>query len=261
MPKGELPVMTSAQMADVESKLVTSGLAKLNTGLTPTKLEMEAIERAGQRGAESATPKELVRTDLGFDVELAKTMEERGVHDASRTLQRKPEVFFIIARLLARNTPYEEICELCGCSPHLVQSIADHPEAKLPAAVQKEQFVAKLRLAATLGLGALIKRFQAGEATAVEVGIIIDKLALAEGGVTARTEVIHAHEGEDEWTRLCREARAQMSAAPAAGMVIDAELIPPKAAPPPLADPPSLPDSSPMDIQSLDPGNQTADNQ
>ncbi len=245
----DLPALTPDQMAGVETKLVTSGLAKLNTGLTPTKLEMDAIERAGQRGHVEEEPEERKEiTELGLEVFVSDTLEKRGIHDGTRMLQHKKEVFFIIAGLLARGVPIRDVCSICRVSASTVQSIADHPEAKLSAVTQKEQFVAKLRLAASLGLEALIMRFQAGEVTGVEFGIVVDKLALAEGGVTARTEVIHSNEAEDDFTRLVREART----AQRAGTVMDAELIPAMAPPPALDAPANGLETHARDIQSLD---------
>lgn len=238
----ELPALTAAEMARVEEKLVTAGLAKLNSGLTPSKLEMEAIERAGERGREPdrLEPEDrLEMTELGLEVHVSEALEKRGVHDASRLLEKHKKVFDIIAAMLARNVPVRDICDICRVSPCTVQSVAEHPAANLTAVTQKDHFIAKLRLAASLGLEAIIQRFQAGEATAVELGIVIDKLALAEGGVTSRTEVIHRDEDDDEWTRLVERTRL--------GMVIEAEEIPPKAAAP------ALPASNAHanDIQSL----------
>ncbi len=246
----ELPTLNAAQRAKVEEKLVNSGLAKLNTGLTPSKLEMDAINRAGQRGeADEAPSEELAVTELGLEVYVSESLEKRGIHDASRMLERKPEVFRIIAGLLSRAVPVRDICSICRVSASTVQSIADHPDAKLAAVTQKEQFTAKLRLAATLGLEALIERFRAGEVTAVEFGIVVDKLALAEGGVTSRTEIIHSHEEEDDWTRMCREARATQQRDVSA-MVIDAEEVSPKAALAPLGLPEMRLNSPSKDIQS-----------
>ena len=249
----ELPTLNAEQMAKVEERLVASGLAKLNTGLTPSKLEMDAITRAGQRGeADEAPSEELAVTELGLEVYVSESLEKRGIHDGSRLLERKRELFFVIARLLAMATPIRDICSICRVSASTVQSVAEHPEAKLPAVTQKEQFVSMLRLCANLGLGALVERFQRGEVTAVEWGIVVDKLALAEGGVTSRTEIIHSHEEEDEWTRLCREARAtqQRDVTPVSAMVTDAEEVSPKAEPAPLGLPQKGLDSPTRDIQS-----------
>lgn len=260
----ELPTLNAADMAKVEEKLVTSGLAKLNTGLTPSKLEMDAINRAGQRGeADEAPSDELAVTELGLEVYVSDSLEKRGIHDASRMLERKPEVFRIIAGLLSRAVPVRDICSICRVSASTVQSIADHPEAKLAAVTQKEQFTAKLRLAATLGLEALIERFRAGEVTAVEFGIVVDKLALAEGGVTSRTEIIHSHEEDDEFTRLCREARAtrERDVTPASAMVTDAEEVSPKTAPAPLGLPQKRLDLPARDIQSPVLDTQPVDNE
>ena len=248
----ELPALTAAEMARVEEKLVAAGLAKLNSGLTPAKLEMEAIERAGERGREpemQAPEERLEVTELGLEVHVSDALEKRGIHDASRLLEKHKKVFEIIAAMLARNVPVRDICDICRVSPCTVQSVAEHPAANLTAVTQKDHFIAKLRLAASLGLEAIIKRFQAGEATAVELGIVVDKLALAEGGVTSRTEVIHRDEDEDEWTRLVERTRT--------GMVIEAEEIPPK----PALRAPELLENASNDIQSLDIDAQTFVNQ
>lgn len=241
MPEGadNLPRLTAEQMADIEAKLVVSGLQKLNTGQNPTGMEMDAIKRAGERYATEcdAEERETEITELGLEVHVTKRLDERGIHDGSRLLERKPEVFNIIARLLAHATPVRDICSLCQVSEHTVQSVAEHPAAKLPAATQKAHFTAKLRLAASLGLEGIIAKFKRGEVTAVEWGIVVDKLALAEGGVTARTEHIHRDAGEDDFDRLLAQARQTM--------VIEAELIPPKALPPAPERAPVVPIQSP----------------
>jgi len=239
----DLPRLTAAQMADVETKLVISGLAKLNSGQNPTGLEIDAIKRAGERHAveTAADERETEITELGLEVHVTKRLDERGIHDGSRLLERKREVFEIIARLLAQNVPVRDICHLCQVSEHTVQSVADHPASKLPAATQKGQFIAKLKLAATLGLEGIIERFKRGEVTAVEWGIVVDKLALAEGGVTSRTEVLHRDaDDEDDYSRLVRQARQEM--------VIEAELIPTKALPEPGARLPVSPIEAPETV-------------
>lgn len=237
-----LPKLTAEEMANVETKLVTSGLMKLNTGQVPTGLEMDAIKRAGERYAvETAEDDRATEiTELGLEVHVTNRLEQRGIHDGTRLLERKREVFDIIAGLLARNTPVRDICSICKVSAHTVQSVADHPASKLPAATQKGQFIAKLRLASTLGIEGLIERFARGEVTAVEWGIIQDKLSLAEGGVTARTEVIHRDgDEEDDYTRLVKQARQEM--------VIEAEIIAPKA----LPDAPGLALDAPSDALEM----------
>lgn len=244
-----LPRLTAEQMADIEQKLVVSGLQKLNTGQNPTGMEMDAIRRAGERHAVESEEDDRATeiTELGLEVHVTNRLDQRGIHDGTRLLERKREVFDIIARMLAMNVPVRDICQLCRVSEHTVQSVADHPAAKLPAATQKAQFVAKLRLASTLGLEGLIERFRKGEVTAVEWGIVQDKLALAEGGVTSRTEVLHRDaDEEDDFTRLVRQARQET--------VIEAELIPAKALPVPTERAPVSPILPPetvaKDIQS-----------
>jgi len=241
----DLPKLTAAQMADVESKLVVSGLQKLNTGQNPTSLEMDAIKRAGERFATEAAvdDRKTEITELGLEVYVTNRLDQRGIHDGSRLLERKPEVFNIIARLLAQATPIRDICSLCQVSEHTVQSVADHPAAKLPAATQKAHYIANLRLAASLGLEGLIEQFRRGEVTAIAWGIVHDKLAIAEGGVTSRTEVRHLDgDEEDEYTRLVRQTRQEM--------VMDAEIVLPKALPEAFERPPVPLEMGAKDIQS-----------
>ncbi|HEY1051547.1 MAG TPA: hypothetical protein VGE39_17365 [Prosthecobacter sp.] len=228
----DLPTVSPQELAELEQKLVDDGLAKLRAGESPTTAERRAIERAGERFHERETEarERRVVTELGLEVLVSDRLDKRGIHDASRLLERKPEVFHIIARLLAQNVPVRDICDICHVGEHTVQSVQDHPAGQLAAATQKEHFVAKLRLAASLGIEGIIAQFRTGDVSPIAWGIVMDKLALAEGGVTARTEVVHTSSGEDDYLRMVREAREAALALRPPGMVIEVENLGQRAA-------------------------------
>lgn len=221
-----MPALTDEQRIDLEAKQLANALSKVNSGQVLSEREMAIVEAAHARSKETAAPAAslfLQTTELGFEVAVTEELERRGINDASRLLEQKPEVFRVIANLLARQTPIRDICSICGVSASTVQSVGDHPEAKLPMVTQKGQLMAKMRLAVSLGIEALIERFKTGEVSALEWAIVKDKLTVDEGGVTDRTELVITDDTED-FTRLVKAARA--------GMVIDSEEVSPKTAAP-----------------------------
>lgn len=222
-----MPALTDEQRIDLENKQLANALAKVNSGQVLTDREMTIVEAAHARSKAPATPPEplfLQTTDLGFEVAVTEELEKRGIFDASRLLERKKEVFFIIAKMLGRQVPIRSICSICGVSAHTVQSVRDHPEAKLPVATQKESDRALMRLLVTLGLEGILERWtnDPSSVTALELAIIKDKLTVEEGGVTDRTEVIVTDDETKDFMQLMRAARS--------GMVMDAEEVSPKAA-------------------------------
>lgn len=258
MSARQLPALTDEERINLEEKQLTNVLAKVNSGQVLTERE-EAIANAAHARFKTLTAAPslfLQTTELGFEVAVTKELESRGINDASRLIEQKPEVFRVIANLLARQTPIRDICAICGVSGHTVQSVADHPEAKLPVATQKAHLMAKMRLAVSLGIEGIIERFSAdpGSITALEWAIIKDKLAVDEGGVTDRTELIITDDDTKEFMALVKQARARP------GMVMDAEEVSPKAAPRALP-PPSFPSLGEVMVSVLKTDRLTRDTQ
>lgn len=230
-----MPALTDEQRIDLEAKQLANALSKVNSGQVLSEREMAIVEAAHARSKETAAPAAslfLQTTELGFEVAVTEELERRGINDASRLLEQKPEVFKVIANLLSRQTPIRDICSICGVSGHTVQSVAEHAEAKLPIATQKAHLMAKMRLAVSLGIEGIIERFQADpkSISALEWAIIKDKLTVDEGGVTDRTELVITDDTED-FTRLVKAARA--------GMVIDSEEVSPMGGSPAPLPPPN----------------------
>ena len=248
-----MPALTDEQRIDLEAKQLANALSKVNSGQVLSEREMAIVEAAHARSQETAAPAAslfLQTTELGFEVAVTEELERRGINDASRLIEQKPEVFKVIANLLARQTPIRDICSICGVSAHTVQSVAEHPEAKLPVATQKAHLMAKMRLAVSLGIEGIIERFQADpkSISALEWAIIKDKLTVDEGGVTDRTELVITDDDTKDFMQLVKAARA--------GMVIDTEEVSPKAAAPaPLA----LPDR--QQVQTIPVATLTRDSQ
>jgi hypothetical protein len=242
----QMPAITDEQRTDLERKQLANALAKVNSGHVLSDRELAIVDAAHARSkaTESAAPLSFLQTtELGFEVAVSAELERRGINDASRLIEQKPEVFRVIANLLSRQTPIRDICAICGVSASTVQSVGDHPEAKLPMVTQKGQLMAKMRLAVSLGIEALIERFGTGEVSALEWAIVKDKLTVDEGGVTDRTELVIT---EDPATREFLEMVRAARAAQAAGMVIDSEEVS------------TNPDGSP--VRLISPNNNTIQN-
>lgn len=162
------------------------------------------------------TVSEAVQTDLGFFVDVRERLEQRGIYDASRLRSQRPELYQVIARLLASGIcGKEEIRQLCGVAWETVAAV--EADAAPTIREYKARLSGRLRLAISAAADRLIEQARAGELSAVDVAILIDKLLLLEGEATARVELV-----EDPAASAFRAAMAalagQATAAGLAGM-------------------------------------------
>lgn len=152
------------------------------------------------------------QTELGFFVDVRARLEARGVYDASRLKSQRPELYQVIARLLASGIcGKEEIRTLCGVAWETVAAV----EADAAPTIRdfKARLSGRLRLAISAAADRLIEQARAGELSAIDFGILVDKLLLIEGEATARVEIV-----EDPAAAAFRQAMAAL-AGQAAGAV------------------------------------------
>lgn len=146
------------------------------------------------------------QTELGMMVEVRATLEARGVYDASRLKSQRPELYHVIARLLASGIcGKEEIRTLCGVAWETVAAV----EADAAPTIRefKARLSARLRLAISAAADSLLEQARKGELTAIDFGILVDKLLLIEGEATARVELV-----EDPAAQAFRQAMAALAA-------------------------------------------------
>lgn len=147
-----------------------------------------------------------VQTDLGFFVDVRERLEARGVYDASRLKSQRPELYQVIARLLASGIcGKEEIRTLCGVAWETVAAV----EADAAPTIRdfKQRMSARLKLAISAAADRLLEQARAGELTAIDFGILVDKWLLLEGEATARVEIV-----EDPAATAFRQAMATLAA-------------------------------------------------
>ncbi len=157
------------------------------------------------------------KTELGFFVDVRARLEARGVYDASRLKSQRPELYAVIARLLASGIcGKEEIRTLCGVAWETVAAV----EADAAPTIRdfKARLSARLRLAISAAADRLLEQARAGELSAIDFGILVDKLLLIEGEATARVEIM-----EDPAAAAFRQAMAAIagqaaSSAPGMGL-------------------------------------------
>lgn len=160
----------------------------------------------------SAPGQVVEQTELGFFIDVREQLEARGVYDASRLKAQRPELYQVIARLLASGIcGKDEIARLCGVAWESVAAV----EADAAPTIRefKSRLSVRLRLAISAAADHLIIQARAGELTAIDFGILVDKLLLIEGEATARVELV-----EDPAAAAFRQAMAALAPA-AMGLV------------------------------------------
>lgn len=147
------------------------------------------------------------QTELGFFVDVQARLEARGFYDASRLKAQRPDIYQVIARLLASGiVGKEEIRQLCGVAWETVAAV----EADAAPTIRdfKSRLSARLRLAISAAADRLLEQARAGELTAIDFGILVDKLLLIEGEATARVEIV-----DDPAAAAFRQAMAALAPA------------------------------------------------
>lgn len=240
MSERVLPHLTDAERVAVEEKLLASGLAKVNSGQSPSRLEMQIIERAHARGKRAsadidttaAAPSSFLpvaTTELGFDVVVCERLEQRGLYDLTRIKERKPELVKATVKMLAKGVGVDEVAEMLSLDVRTIAAIRDDAETSGAMPGHKEMSVRRFKSLLGLMFDKIEDKVREGAFTVMDMAIVVDKIELLSGGVTSRTEVTITDDTGD-FERLLKQARSKM--------VIDAEDVSAKGAPPPAQTPP-----------------------
>lgn len=168
----------------------------------------------------------LTQGDLGFDLVLAVKLEERGIYDATRLKARKPEIYKAARRCVQMGVSPGMTAELLSLDIRTVNAVMGELEKEGAITPYKERTVWQLRGVVTLGIDGLMERAKAGELSALDIAVLIDKIELLSGGVTQRIESKESEE-EKESRRYFAAARHQLKQASeqASGMVFEAEIL------------------------------------
>lgn len=157
-------------------------------------------------------------TELGFPVDLAESLEKRGIYDTTRLRERKPEVYQAAVLCLGKGVSAKTTGELLGLDIRTVNAVLEVAEAEGSITPYKSRTVAQLRGIIGLGLDGLMEKAAKGQLSAIDLAVLIDKLELLSGGVTARVEQVTSREA-DEVGQFYAGLRQR------AGMVLEAEEI------------------------------------
>jgi hypothetical protein len=172
--------------------------------------------------AQNELEQHLSSTELGFEVVVAHKLEQRGIYDATRLASRKPEIYKACRICLMRGVSAKITAELLSLDIRTVNEVMAQLEAENAITPYKTRIVAQLRAVITLAVDSLMSRAASGELSAIDVAILIDKVELLSGGVTARVEH-RASPEEEEALAFYEQLRKK---ATDAGMVFDAEVLP-----------------------------------
>lgn len=134
--------------------------------------------------------------ELGFSVEIAETLEKRGIYTSMRLRARKPEVARAAEGMLGMGVSGKMISELLTLDIRTVNALREELEASGAITPHKERTLKQLRAVITLGLEGLMERAKAGNISPLEWAILVDKHELLSGGVTARVEHVSQEDKE-----------------------------------------------------------------
>jgi len=167
----------------------------------------------------------LAQPEFGFEVAVAEKLEERGIYDATRLKERKPEIYKAARKCLMMGVSPGMSAELLSIDIRTVNVVMGELEKEGSITPYKERTVWQLRGVVTLAIDGLMERAKAGELSPLDVAVLIDKIELLSGGVTQRIESRESEE-EKESRRYFAAARQQLQAATGQPMVIEAEILP-----------------------------------
>lgn len=165
-------------------------------------------------------------TELGLEVQVTELLAERGIYDSLRLRERKPELFKACQKMLLRGVSAAEVADLLGLDIRTVNPVKDELEAQGAITPFKKSFAASLRAVLAIAVDQLMQQAKDGKLTSIDVGILCDKLAMLEGGVTSRVEVRLSRDDEESiqfYDRIISRAKELE-------MVLEAEILPQTAA-------------------------------
>lgn len=179
-------------------------------------------EKVDLLAAQNELEQHLASTELGFEVAVALKLEQRGIYDATRLAERKPEIYKACRTCLTRGVSPKTTAELLSLDIRTVNEVMAGLESENAITPYKTRVVSQLRAVITLAVDSLLERAAKGELSAIDIAILIDKVELLSGGVTSRVEH-RATPEEEEALAFFEDLRKK---ALDVGMVLDAEVLP-----------------------------------
>lgn len=153
-------------------------------------------------------------TELGFPVDVAELLEQRGVYTADRLKARKPELVNAARRMLGHGITAKMTSEILGVDIRAILEIARQGEADGSITPYKERTLRQLRAVITLALDSLVDRAKVGKVSPIEVCALIDKAELLSGGATSRVEVVEDPEVAEFRRFLAAQMRGMGTGSP-----------------------------------------------
>ena len=165
--------------------------------------------------------------ELGFSIDLVTKEEDAGRWpDLTRLEARRPDILGAIVWMLSREVPARSICDALEVSPCTVNRVRHEPKYR-EAVVSKRQNIAEMiDTVLLLKLEHVLDEARAGRVpSAFDTKLLFDIRQLLTGGATQRVEVTESA-AEKEAAEFFQQARAL----PPAGMVLEAQILPPNGA-------------------------------
>jgi hypothetical protein len=153
-------------------------------------------------------------TELGFPVDVAEQLEQRGIYTAERLQARKPELVAAAKRMLGHGISSKMTAEILGVDIRAILEIGRLGESDGSIPPYKERTLRQLRAVVTLSLDSLVDRAKAGKVSPIEVCALIDKAELLSGGATSRVEVVEDPEVAEFRRFLAAQMRGMGTGAP-----------------------------------------------
>jgi len=153
-------------------------------------------------------------TELGFPVDVAEQLEQRGIYTAERLQARKPELVAAAKRMLGHGISSKMTAEILGVDIRAILEIGRLGESDGSIPPYKERTLRQLRAVVTLSLDSLVDRARAGKVSPIEVCALIDKAELLSGGATSRVEVVEDPEVAEFRRFLAAQMRGMGTGSP-----------------------------------------------
>jgi len=136
---------------------------------------------------------------------------------AERIESRQPQLYQLVCSLLAAGMAPNAIAEAAGMDPRTVSALRARAAAQGIVPLFRESYLSRLRDLMTIGAEELLKRFEAGKVTALDLKLLFDQHELLLGNATVRI----AQQEDPDVAQFRAQWQAQLAA-----RIIDANQAP-----------------------------------
>ena len=136
---------------------------------------------------------------------------------AERIESRQPQLYQLVCSLLAAGMAPNAIAEAAGMDPRTVLALRARADAQGIVPLFRESYLSRLRDLMTIGAEELLKRFEAGKVTALDLKLLFDQHELLLGNATVRI----AQQEDPDVAQFRAQWQAQLAA-----RIIDANQAP-----------------------------------